>query len=369
LHSSLALLLASASLAAPLAHAQSQVTIYGRVDLGVDVTSGRWGSFSRVMSGGVQGSRLGFTGAEDLGGGLRAVFRLEQGQNADEGTLGQGGRSFGREASVGLSSATLGTVSLGRLPTPYYANQPFIDAFLWSGAGGMTAITRNTAGTSRQVLGTAVNARSDNAVNYQSPTLSGLVFRAQVAAGEGSASIGRNVGASVRYTSGALDLMAGANQQQGASNSNGSVRAASVGGSFDLGVARVYAGYTVEANDCTTCTGALARVVGSTKTDFRLVNLGVRVPLGSMNGIAQVVRLTDKSTYSAPTGERDATWLGIGVEYYLSRRTLVHFSVATIDNKNGSNYVLGSGSAQQPAGLVADLSRSTTTSLVLTHAF
>jgi predicted porin len=369
LHSSLALLLAFAGLAAPLAHAQSQVTIYGRVDLGVDVTSSAGGNFKRVISGGVQGSRLGFTGAEDLGGGLRAVFRLEQGQNADEGTLGLGGRSIGREASVGLSSATLGTVTLGRLPTPYYAVQPFIDAFVWAGAGSMVAITRNTAGTSRQVLGTAVNARSDNAVNYQSPTLSGLVLRAQVATGEGSASIGRNVGASLRYTSGALDLMAGFNRQQGAGNSNGSVRAASVGGSFDLGVARVYAGYTLEANDCTTCTGALARVAGSTKTEFRLVNLGVRVPLGGVTGIAQVVRLTDKSTYRTATGGRDANWFGIGVEYALSRRTLVHFSVATIGNRNGSNYVLGSGSAQQPATLVADASRSTTTSLVLTHTF
>ncbi len=367
--SSFALLLASAGLAAPLAHAQSQVTIYGRVDAGVDVTTSANGNFKRVHSGGVQGSRLGFTGSEDLGGGNRAVFRLEQGFNSDDGALGQGGRVFGREASVGLSSATLGTLSLGRLPTPYYANQPFIDAFLWSGAGGMAAITRNTGGTSRQVLATAVNGRSDNAVGYQTPSFGGLIIRAQVAAGEGSTAFGRNMGLSARYTAGPLDVMAGVNRQQGANNGNGTVRAASAGGSYNFGAAKLYAGYTMESNDCTTCTGALTRVVGSSKTDFRLINLGVRVPFGAFTAIAQGVRVNDRSTYTAATGERDANWFAIGGEYTLSRRTLIHASVGSIGNKNGSNYVLGSGSSQQPATLVADPDRSTTASLVLTHTF
>lgn len=369
MNQSSSLLLASSLLAAPLAHAQSQVTIYGRVDAGIDITSSASGSFKRVVSGGVQGSRLGFVGTEDLGGGLRAMFRLEQGFNADDGTLGQGGRIFGREASVGLSSSTFGTVSLGRLPTPYYSTQPFIDAFLWSGAGGMLALTRNTGGTSRQILPNAVNARSDNAVGYQSPLLGGLVLRAQVAAGEGGGNLGRNVGASARYTAGALDVMAGVNHQEGAHNINGAARAASLGGSLSLRAAKIYAGYTMESNDCATCTGALARVLGSTKSDFRLVNLGARVPVGAVTAIGQIVRVIDKSDYIAATRDRDANWFALGAEYAFSRRTVVHLSVGTIGNKNAANYVLGSGSSQQPAGLAADTNRSTTASLVLTHTF
>jgi predicted porin len=70
-------------------------------------------SISRVYSGGSAGSNLGFRGGEP---GRRALrrFRLEQGFYLDEGTLAQGGRAFGREASVGLSDTRLGTVQMGR---------------------------------------------------------------------------------------------------------------------------------------------------------------------------------------------------------------------------------------------------------------
>lgn len=100
------------------------------------------------MSGGALGSRLGFRGVEDLGGGTSAVFRLEQGINLDDGTLGQGGRAFGREASVGLASTTRGTVTAGRPPTPYYVAQSGVDAFAWMGSGGSSASPRGLALTS-----------------------------------------------------------------------------------------------------------------------------------------------------------------------------------------------------------------------------
>jgi predicted porin len=113
------LLIAGASLGCaflPLhALAQSSVTLYGIIDEGLDYTNNAGGhSAVQLTSGYVQGSRWGFRGSEDLGGGLKAIFVLENGFNASSGTLGQGGRMFGRQAYVGLSSATLGTVTLGR---------------------------------------------------------------------------------------------------------------------------------------------------------------------------------------------------------------------------------------------------------------
>lgn len=102
------------------ANAQSSVTIYGRADAGMDSPRSGGSSVNRVFSGGSAGSNLGFRGVENLGGGLAAVFRLEMGINLDDGTLGQGGRAFGREASVGLSDARFGTLQMGRIPTPYY---------------------------------------------------------------------------------------------------------------------------------------------------------------------------------------------------------------------------------------------------------
>ena len=62
----------------------------------------------------MNGSRWGLRGAEDLGGGLKAIFTLENGFSIMNGTNGQGGREFGRQAFVGLSSDQFGAVTLGR---------------------------------------------------------------------------------------------------------------------------------------------------------------------------------------------------------------------------------------------------------------
>ncbi|WP_049116680.1 porin, partial [Burkholderia cepacia] len=53
-------------------------------------------------------------GTEDLGGGLKAIFVLENGFNSGNGTIGQGGAIFGRQAYVGLSQSQYGTVTFGR---------------------------------------------------------------------------------------------------------------------------------------------------------------------------------------------------------------------------------------------------------------
>jgi predicted porin len=108
--------LAAACAAAP-AQAQSSVTIYGIVDAALEhVTNvGPGGSdMNRVpsLTGSVP-SRVGFRGTEDLGSGLRAVFTLEQGFAPDTGVLNQGGRAFGRQAFVGVSSPW-GTFTIGR---------------------------------------------------------------------------------------------------------------------------------------------------------------------------------------------------------------------------------------------------------------
>ncbi|WP_395068832.1 porin [Paraburkholderia silvatlantica] len=105
---------------ATAAHAQSSVTLYGLIDAGitysnnqrVSATSGH--SAFQATSGTINGSRWGLRGAEDLGGGLKAIFTLENGFNIDNGNLGQKGRMFGRQAFVGLASDQYGAVTLGR---------------------------------------------------------------------------------------------------------------------------------------------------------------------------------------------------------------------------------------------------------------
>jgi general bacterial porin, GBP family len=105
---------------ATAAHAQSSVTLYGLIDAGITYTnnqhvSGTTGHSNwQATDGAVNTSRWGLRGSEDLGGGLKAIFTLENGFNVDTGGLRQNSRLFGRQAFVGLSSAQAGSVTLGR---------------------------------------------------------------------------------------------------------------------------------------------------------------------------------------------------------------------------------------------------------------
>lgn len=160
-----------AILASGVVHAQSSVTLYGLIDEGFDFTSNGQGHRGyEMVSGDTVGSRWGLKGTEDLGGGLSAVFRLENGFNTNTGQLGQGGTEFGRQAYVGLSSATLGTLTMGR------QYDPTID--LWS---PFTA-AGNTIGDLASHPFDNDNAdwdyRVQNSVKYVSPTVAGFTGEA-----------------------------------------------------------------------------------------------------------------------------------------------------------------------------------------------
>ena len=109
------LALAALGTFAGVAHAQSSVTLYGIVDAGFAYNNNSGGhKLYETSAGNLQGDRWGLRGTEDLGGGLKALFVLENGFNAFSGKLGQGGDEFGRQAYVGLSSQ-FGTVTLGQI--------------------------------------------------------------------------------------------------------------------------------------------------------------------------------------------------------------------------------------------------------------
>ncbi|WOB07652.1 porin [Piscinibacter gummiphilus] len=161
-------IVALASLAA-LATAQAQdassVVLYGSIDVGVtwvDNIQGndRW----FVGSGSKLSNRLGFRGRESLGNDLAAVFTIEHGFNADDGTIGQGGRMWGRQSFVGLASKTVGTLTLGRQYDFLYAGSPMpldMGAFLIGGLAGASA----GAGTS--VDNHLGGVRYDNTIKWQ----------------------------------------------------------------------------------------------------------------------------------------------------------------------------------------------------------
>ena len=172
------LALAALATAALSAQAQSSVTLYGVVDAAVEHLSGSGASVTRMpgLTGGQAPSRLGFRGTEDLGGGLRAIFTLEQGFGVDNGSLNQGGRAFGRQAFVGLT-APWGTVSLGRQYSMLFWSQ--LDADILGpamfGSGSLDSYLPN--------------ARVDNAIAYRG-TFNGFTVGATYSFGRDAVNAG-----------------------------------------------------------------------------------------------------------------------------------------------------------------------------------
>ncbi|MDS0862303.1 porin [Burkholderia pseudomultivorans] len=158
------------------AHAQSSVTLYGLIDAGVTyankvATSTGHGKLAKYGDGVASGSRWGIRGTEDLGGGLKALFVLESGFSSGDGTLGQGGALFGRQAFVGLSKNGVGSLTFGR---QYSFSTDYI-------GGNYTMGSQTPAGNYAyhiNDLDQLTSSRINNAVKFQSANFAGLTFGA-----------------------------------------------------------------------------------------------------------------------------------------------------------------------------------------------
>ncbi|RZI40077.1 porin [Herbaspirillum sp. HC18] len=311
------LALAVLSAFAGAASAQSNVTIYGIVDAGVVRefgtpvgTPAAAGSAWKLVGGGESGSRLGFKGSEDLGGGLSANFALENGFNVDNGTLGQGGLLFGRQAFVGLSAKSWGAINFGRQYAPIFLSLDSIDPF---GTG--------LAGASYNLMGTAV--RMNNTIKYSTPNLGG--FSADLAYGfgevAGNTSASRQIGFSANYAAGPVAVTLAYHNTNNATNTN-QTKLTLLGGAYNFGVAKAYLAFETEKDDAA--------------LDQRDWLVGVTVPVGAGSLMASYIRKDDRAAAS-----RDANQIALGYNYSLSKRTDLYTSVARIDNKNGASYTVG----------------------------
>lgn len=160
-------LAAAMAFAAP-AFAQNSVTLYGVIDEGFNYTNNVQGSHNyELASGFAQGSRWGLKGAEDLGNGLKAVFQLENGFDVNSGRLNQGGRMFGRQAYVGLSSQ-FGTVTLGR---QYDSLVDYLAPTTANGNWGGYLLSHPFDNDN-----TDNSFRVNNTIKYASPDYAGLQF-------------------------------------------------------------------------------------------------------------------------------------------------------------------------------------------------
>lgn len=155
---------------ASVAHAQSSVTLYGLVDAGLTYTSNvNHDAKYAAGSGGINQSMFGLRGSEDLGGGLKAIFKLESGFNINNGKFANNNGMFNRQAFVGLSS-DFGTVTLGR---QYDAVQDYLAPLTATGSWGGTYFAHPFNTDNLQTGGGyAVN----NSIKYQSADYAGFTF-------------------------------------------------------------------------------------------------------------------------------------------------------------------------------------------------
>jgi len=320
------------------AAAQSTVTIYGIADTGIAIEKGgSAGSVSKLTSGIGSGSRLGFKGTEDLGGGLSAFFLLESGINIDAGSSGQGGLMFGRQAYVGVKG-DFGTLTAGRQYTPEYLTLAFADPFGTGFAGDAANIMPNS--------GTGAS-RMDNTLKYVTPSFDGFTGELAYGFGEtaGDTSTGRQIGAAIGYTSGPFAVRLGYHKRNNDTTTLKNTedgKTTLLAATYDFGVAKAHLAYGINKglnssplrNTANPYGSLIAPTASTDSTDFLL---GVTMPFGSNKILASYIRKDDKTTKN-----QDASQLAVAYIYSLSKRTDLYAAYARIDNKNGAGYTVGS---------------------------
>lgn len=289
--------------------AQSTVTLYGIADVFLGATSGTGAQSQTVLeSGGVSGSRWGIKGSEDLGGGLKANFVLEQGFAIDTGVAGAG---FNRQAYVGFSGG-FGEVKLGNVYTSYddisgAANSAFDSAL--SAQNGVWASTGYKSNPKNNIVyGTSNYGGFSGAVSY--------ALGEDAAAGVSASSV---TAFNVQYAGGPVYVgLAYQNEQAKGGVAPSSVSFTRLNGSYDFGVAKLLVGYGRTSNGAFSAAGPVTATQGAEVTDWELgADVPVSAALTLSGGIA-------RSSDNVAAGNASRSGYGFAAAYSLSKRTTVY---------------------------------------------
>lgn len=183
----IALAIASALTVPAVAMADNNIVVYGQADVSINMNSNELATNSQNTNAlSSNQSRIGFKGAEDLGGGLSVLWQAEKGLNIDDGTATTAGKLFDRNTFVGLSSADMGTALFGRHDTPYKMSTRNLDVF----ADNLDAA--GTGADNRAYIFSSHDTRLDNLLAYVSPNMGGLTVAAATEFGAESANASGN---------------------------------------------------------------------------------------------------------------------------------------------------------------------------------
>jgi len=319
-----------------VAQAQSSVTLYGVIDAGLLYASNQNGHAAwQAGSGDVTGSHWGFVGREDLGGGTRAIFQLENGFSVTNGTARQGGREFGYQALAGLSNNRFGTVTFGRQydsVVDYLAPLSFTG--IHPGGNNLSAHPFDNDNLNNSF-------RVNNSVKFASNSYEGLRFGALYGFSNeaGGFDDNRLYSFGAAYDEGPLSLGAGYLQANngGGSNTGGAItltdrtfiaaqqRTYGAGANYTLGAARFGFVWT------RTQLGGLDTINGANSLGLTQNGQGASFNNYEVNAsymLSPALKLIGEYTYtdaalSTASGEHHPKWHEVSVmtDYFLSKRT------------------------------------------------
>ena len=301
--------------AAGAASAQSSVTLYGRLDAGLvsakDQIGGDGVTRSKLDSNVLNNSLWGMKGSEDLGGGLKANFVLEQGFSVDTGEAAKAERAFHRQATVGLSGS-FGNVDLGR-------NYPAYDS--------IRSLVNNTADTNMAVTtdvfsnGGDYTNRTNNSIRFDSAVYNGFSGAVSYGFGENKditpgAKSTDQASLHVKYVNGPVVAAYAYMVDKQADGSTTKYNL--VGGAYDFGVVRLNAGYNN------------AKRTGSEDKEYQV---GVSAPFGATTvyfGYANSKTDPDVGATVKRSG------FDLAATYALSKRTTAYAGYKTYEIKDAN---------------------------------
>ncbi|MFA9439090.1 porin [Uliginosibacterium sp. sgz301328] len=325
------------ALCAVPAFAQSNVTIYGRVDMGYRTFTN---DGKATLEDQESSNRWGIQGEENLGGGLKAFFQLENRFYLDNG-MQDSARQWKDKAWVGLKHNNLGAVSFGRVASAAYS--------LYGGT--YEAFGGDTIGSMTDRRGKITN-NWDNAAKYESPVFGG-VFRAIGTLGlsENKASTPDNRwGVGGQLTLGAFK-MDGVYQKDTVDDDYKAKmwKTWFLTAAYDFKPVQVFGGYTRSKS-------YKSHGVGSDDNTYTVYQGGVRVPFGPHTVMGNLGRIEDKVN----NDKTKYTHVGLGYWYSLSKRTTLMANVSYDKvNKDGAK-------VKGPSGAIDD---SFGTELAIRHTF
>jgi len=357
------IVLALAGIAAAPVFAQSNVTIYGKLDYGYvsrsddDGAVGKRDRKNEMASGVDGGSRLGFKGSEDLGNGLKAIFEVETGLIMDESSTSSGNSglfSTNRHSWIGLTG-NFGTVIGGRLDGVRYGVFNKYDAFAGGNIGNFTQVTAQVD-------------RASNAIAYISPSFSGLTATLAY-----STHIGNSNPLGLSPTEGGDALVKG-------DGNDGDAELATVMLTYTNGPISINADWETvmfEETDKLTATGNVIddvtvwTIAGS--YDFGMVKLAAlydnlkadgRGSLGTVSDVDSwfvsasaplmggkfVLKATYGQTNDDELSNDKITKWGLGADYNLSKRSKIYAGYGKINNDDNAAAEINFAANSQGAG-------------------